>query len=135
MTRELARNILTEHIRLMGDDSSLEEDREAFEFAISELEQEPCEDAISREEALNALLDYWHDIQCVDGSGYDVYEDSAEVINDLPPVQPSRRKGHWIITPLSVTGRHYQCSECKYIHTFTKFEYCPKCGAEMESEE
>ena len=39
MTRDLAINILTEHIRLMGDDPSLEEDREAFEFAISALEQ------------------------------------------------------------------------------------------------
>lgn len=56
MTRDLAINILTEHIRLMGDEPSLEEDRQAFEFAISALEeQEPCEDAVSRAEALDQL--------------------------------------------------------------------------------
>ena len=47
-----------------------------------------------------------------------------------------QKSGKWIITTFSVTGRHYQCSECKYIHTFTNFEYCPKCGAKMvESQE
>ena len=33
MTKELARNILTEHIRLMGDEPSLNEDKEALSMA------------------------------------------------------------------------------------------------------
>ena len=43
MTKELARNILTEHIRLMGDEPSLNEDKEALSMAIQALSQEPTE--------------------------------------------------------------------------------------------
>ena len=45
MTRELALNRLTEHIRLMSDEPLLEEDIEAMKYAISAIKQEPCEDA------------------------------------------------------------------------------------------
>ena len=86
MTREEALQIL-DTIPTIG------EQVDALEMAISALEQEPCEDAISREAVLDALLDYWHDIQFVDGTGYDVFEDSEEVIKALPSVTPSRRKG------------------------------------------
>ena len=67
---------------------------EAYGMAIQALSQEPCDDAISREAVLDALLDYWHDIQFVDGSGYDVYEDCKAVIDDLPSV--THKSGKWI---------------------------------------
>jgi len=76
-----------------------------------------CDDAVSRDAVL--------DIICRETEWYDI----RTQIEQLPSV--TQKLGHWIITPFSVTGRHYQCSECKYIHTFTKFEYCPRCGAEM----
>ena len=38
MTKDLARNRLTEHIRLMGDEPLLEEDKEALEMALKALE-------------------------------------------------------------------------------------------------
>lgn len=75
---------------------------EALEMAIQALSQEPCrvknelkvelgelkpcDDSISREAVCDALLDYWHDIQFVDSSGYDVYEDCKAVIDELPSV-------------------------------------------------
>lgn len=87
MTKDLARNILTEHIRLMGDEPSLEEDREAMKYAISAIKQEPCKDAISREAVKN-------EIKCWIGSGEHRFAMSERFlydrINNLPSVQPSR---------------------------------------------
>ena len=94
---------------------------EAMEMAITALEQQPCEDAVSRDAIRQGMLKYG--FTAPDMTVHEFVED------ELPSV--TQKSGYWIITPLSVTGRHYQCSECKYIHTFTNFEYCPKCGAKM----
>ena len=156
MTREEAIRRLTNMERRIGIHTEQDKrDYSALEMAISALEHEskevkelskdldealaelqsyehlPCEDAISREAVLDALLDYWHDIQFVDGTGYDVFEDSAEVIKALPSVTPCRRKGYWEDIPFS---KYFKCSECG-CYQISNTEFCPKCGAEMESEE
>ena len=60
-------------------------------------------------------------------------------IEQLPPVTPTRKKGKWerevfdlgADLPIRVG---YQCSECgNYFDA--EFNFCPHCGAEMESEE
>ena len=61
-----------------------EEDREPLEMAIKALEQEPCEDAISRQDALGAVF------------GPTKIADIYQEIRDLPPVTPKQR---W--TPIS----------------------------------
>ena len=92
---------------------------------------QPCDDVVSRQSVLNAISKIGlckcstNEVQAVD--------ECLRAVEALPPV--TQKSGKWIITPFSVTGRHYQCSECKYIHTFTNFEYCPKCGVKMESED
>ena len=125
----------------------------ALIMAIKALEQQPCDDAISREAAIKAECDV-----CAVGGGYDKCQyfmqgcNEIECIRALPPVQPScdkcamngsgskycdncqpSRKGHWIYS----TDR-WKCSECGRT-VLWKEEYCPSCGARMvepqESEE
>ena len=103
----------------------------ALDIAIKTLSQEPCKDTISREDV----------IKLVECSGYDLQfrTDNADMCDDvrkLPPVMPSRPKGHWIHLRCDM----YECSECGKIHTSFEIgkcdaDYCPKCGVEMESEE
>ena len=75
-------------------------------------EQEPS-DAISRE----AVLSLWG----LRLSDKEIYM----AIHDMPPVTPSRRKGHWI-----KTNSGYECSECA-IESRSKSDFCQYCSAEM----
>lgn len=60
-------------------------------------------------------------------------------IKALPTVTPIRPKGHWIVEKGgSYLGkRNACCSNCKdfYSSDWNVFNYCPNCGAKMESEE
>lgn len=75
----------------------------------------PCEDAISREDAISAISTD--------------YVTAVKNLEHLPPVTPSRRKGHWI---KKYSG--YECSECA-IKSRSKSDFCQYCGAEMEESE
>lgn len=103
---------------------------------------QPCEDAISRQ----AVIDSLHS-KFADGFDSDRWWNSMSVlyaINKVPPVNPTKtgqKTGHWIkmlLTDMSdIAG---QCSECGFIHKFigghtAQYNYCPNCGARMESEE
>ncbi len=93
-----------------------------------------CEDAISREDAINALknLD--------DLNGENVFTKNGlypwNILKELPPVQPKPKVGHWIFD--EILDRNYYCSECKSMGV-DYWDYCPYCGAKMaepqESEE
>jgi len=109
---------------------------EAYKIAIKALEQEPCEDAISRQ--------YLIDIATKDGA-YDYV--SAQEIANAPSVNPQPKTGHWIDDNENEIdaqyGRHlYKCSECnEYADMFVggtedwwdieKPNYCPNCGCRM----
>ena len=101
---------------------------EALSMAISALEQEPC-DAISREAVLQAVSE-----GCFELRG--VYGRCEELINSLPSVQPSRRKGHWNTYENYQGGikeTWYECSECKWSNALLiPRKYCPNCGVENE---
>lgn len=68
---------------------------EAFEIAIKALEQEPCDDAISREEAIEACLNGWN-------KGFN---EIAEDIRNLPSVSPQQKVGEWILSRLYANGK------------------------------
>lgn len=87
-------------------------------------EQEPCEDAISRdavEEIINDIRD------CISVEGYWAI---LERLKKLPPVKPQEPTGHWII----IGDRYIKCSECGHI-TKTEspdiYKFCMVCGAKM----
>ena len=102
------------------------------------LEQEPCEDAISRQ----AVLDMAEDMTDQFGNKHRVVTEG--LISMLPPVTPKPKKGHWEQFGNSWEDK-FKCSECgkeqpkilcgeRIIGHWS--DYCPNCGADMrESEE
>ena len=115
---------------------------------IDTLEQQPCEDAISRADAIKTAIEAADDW---DG-GYnltraDIIEKASE---SLPPVQPKtetitefadrcrecgkQKKGRWIkITPSGI----YMCSECEQnvlTGDIDTYHYCHHCGVKMITE-
>ena len=88
-----------------------------------------CEDAISREDVIKAVDHHTFDTD--DGLCLD--EDISIILEDLPPVKPKQKTGHWIWC----VGSH-KCSNCEEYTCFSHkklLRYCPNCGAKMESEE
>jgi hypothetical protein len=75
---------------------------QAKEMAIKALKQEPCEDAISRQDALD----------CLTATGlkkFDFILDARDKIKKLPSVTPQPKTGHWIDDCGGV-----KCSCCGY---------------------
>lgn len=88
------------------------------------LEQEPFEDRISRQAAIDALTKT---------SG--IRGDALKALYDLPPVTPKQKTGHWIADvdrwgDIVTTVNGYRCSECNNFNT-DKDNYCPNCGTKM----
>ena len=98
------------------------------------LEQEPCDDCISRQAAIDVVSKWFDKIQlngdiCLDG------------ITSLPSVTPESKVGHWTERKKWVDTGYFlsTCSECGSIQPLTthifRFDYCPKCGAKMQESE
>lgn len=108
---------------------------------IEQLEQEPCEDAISRKAAIEEM-------ECCDftksASDDDIalYEYSViEVLNSLPSVTPKKKMGRWIdsnivlmvcVGDVVVNLPAKECSICHKPHIRGYgADFCPNCGAKM----
>ena len=99
MTREEAIDMLhgmrADNLNL--DDLYIKAKYEALGMAIEALEQEPCEDAISRAEAI--LQIQRHGVGCFDPDEFSPEQAERFVINmlnELPSVNPQPKTGHWI---------------------------------------
>lgn len=158
MTRQ--ENILTlnEHLehwkRLLSekicDQDEGEKTIDALQNAIKALEQEPCDDAISRQAAIGAI-----DALYLDGDSCVSFRANAEgdtligkyqaitALDDLPSVTPQPKMGRWI---MSDDGLYRPiCNNCGahpwkgYIPTVEEatevFKYCPNCGYAMQEVE
>ena len=102
--------------------------------------QEPCEDAIRREDALQALCKAVHKnddtIPCSNQRESCLWsktkvQDYAREIWKLPSVTPQPKTGHWISHyDEDAKEGWYECDRCHTERAFnTKF--CPDCGAKM----
>jgi hypothetical protein len=111
----------------------------ALDMAIEALEQKPCEDCISRAEAIKRSHIEYDD----DGEGYRVVY--VEEIEDLPSVTPQPKTGEWlekevISDKVIEEWQSARCSVCDGYHTtpymyyFSHYEYCPNCGHRMRKE-
>lgn len=109
---------------------------ENLEEIAKALEQESCEDAISRKEVLETfgeLLGVW----------------GRRALMELPSVQPQPKIGHWVghrehcenlgVIP-SGLGAYEWCSNCdcgidvREWHE-NNYNFCPNCGADMREVE
>ena len=117
--------------------------------AISKiLEQESCEDCISRAETVQFLINHSSDFE--DVKIRMAFQTASSLINNphnLPSVQP--KTGHWIYGENEYGIDGYHCDKCgffvrwdyahKFINYIKDYKFCPKCSAKMiepqESEE
>ena len=61
--------------------------------------------------------------------------DAVRVIDELPSVEPERKKGKWIEGKKTPGYTKWNCSECGLLVRNSQkpwYEYCPNCGARME---
>lgn len=108
------------------------------DLIIQALEQEPCEDAISRrallEEIENGIKAGNYEEGYEEYSHINDMDDIIECIKYADSIQPKPKTGHWIRMK---AYEKWGCSECSTVFRFTFKEhyYCPNCGAKMESED
>lgn len=96
-THELAIQSISDEIK--------EKSRDDF-IKLCKEEQEPCDDMVSRDMALEKMADYV-------ASGYadsvKDFEEYSRIICQLPPVTP--KTGHWIFQDIT-QGKRMWCSNC-----------------------
>ena len=138
MTREEAIDLL-DNLNGMIEDSRNSDYDTAFKMAIKALEQEPCEDAISRQAVLEAI-----DAKAWEFCDYLISKNRNDeqkpvshfadnlrecVREELPSVNPQPKTGMWI-EHFDESGKWYECDQC---HTDWggPVNYCPNCGCAM----
>lgn len=123
-----------------SDEMTLEQARQAVKDLrkklAEHLDQEPCEDCISRQAAIDALSHMCSE----DENGITVSRANVNsVLKAMPPVTPKPKMGRWIDEGFYAEGHSehaYRCSECDehYIGYVGEFKHCPNCGATMKGE-
>ncbi len=132
MTREEAKGNLIHAIRWNDMPN-----KEALNMAIKALEQESSEDCVSRK------FMYELGATCIATRDKNYKLIALSTIENLPPVQPKPRVGHWIYDKRI---ENWKCSECGcspktigYVGNaeFMRehFKYCAHCSAKMEKVE
>lgn len=152
MTREEAIQLLTQYIDYDAEKPDYYKMEEACKVAIKALEQGACEDAISRQavlDNLNRLIEVER-LQGTDEMGYgrervSAYEcmiDAVESEYLYPSIQQKPKTGRWIPDDTICEDTLYRCSNCDNVYYSDYgdvkdmgYNYCPNCGAKMESEE
>lgn len=87
--------------RKLSDDElkHLEEQMEKERWQFISVKQDPCDDAISRQAAIDAMAKIEHDdiaqYGCAIPEGFDS-SPAIEALNDLPSVTPQPKMGRWI---------------------------------------
>lgn len=135
MTNKEAAQIVHSVIFMLDKEYYSDAVEEALLMAIKALEQEPCEDCISRKAVTDTTI--CEGIYC-DECSFNTCEDGQsgcllkERVDKLPSVTPKQKMGLWIFD--EILDRHYYCSECKSMGV-DYWDFCPFCGAKMEVEE
>lgn len=147
------------HTAMMMAINALEElpkrRKEAKRWKTKAMQNNSCEDAISRQAVLESIKNLYPDMPVMDIMGarrkwlekYAPYFECENAVEHLPSVTPKQRTGHWILRD-DINGQ-YQCDKCGMFSGLSKFDveeegwklsnFCSNCGAKMvepqESEE
>lgn len=106
-------------------------------------EQEPCDDAISREDATAEFIKWQTEVANAFGSDYlgvRIIQSAIDTIRELPPVTQKSKTGHWTRELIrnekgGCIGAKMICSRCGNDNKHDEYmSYCPNCGTKMESE-
>lgn len=116
---------------LCYEQGNMGEQKEALDMAIKALEQEPCEDTISRQAAIDAT---WFEPSYTDP--LNVLTEVRDRLKALQSAQPERKKGKWI----DYSDEGYV--ECPFCHSATncdgnkdELHFCFSCGADLRGEQ
>ena len=91
---------------------------------------EPCEDAVSRQAAIDAIKNTYGLSYIEDGFNR---QDAVSILEELPSVTPKMRTGKWI--PVTNGRGGHECDQC---HSYAPAwqtgkerltDYCPNCGS------
>lgn len=135
MTREesiIIQRAIKENLHETGKDFPYRDEmipvmKESCDMAIKALEQEPCDDAISRQ-AVEEII--WEEPSYADA--LNVLAEVRDKVRTLPSVTPQQKTGQWI----QVENDKCKCDQCEVIQFIAIYpyghkNYCPNCGAKM----
>ena len=113
------------------------EEYDEAEEIIKALEQEPCDDAISRQSAIFLASDLKQDLpddehiaDMVMAHNEGILEYQTQ-LSLLPSATPQPKIGHWIVEVWN-NKEHHTCSSCQHVVDYEPcYHYCPYCGAKM----
>ena len=101
---------------------------EEHKLILELLEQEPCDNVVSRQAVLDALDKRFDSVPM---------EQTKEILllrkdlRELPLVNPQPKTGHWIRQSDDYHD-YYECEHCGIAVGLDDIKnYCPKCGAKM----
>ena len=133
MTREYIVKIIDD-----GSKRSEENIRELeCEWGAEEIEQQPCEDAISREDAIGVILRFYTKCERMGRLRFTpnlIKQECADMLSVMPSVTTQPKRGKWIFNK---NMHDYCCSECGCLMPSVNEYYrkkiigCPYCLADM----
>lgn len=134
MTNEEAIHIMNAIIYMLEPQYDKEIVEEAVSKAIKALEQQPSEDAVSREAVLEGLANIAK-AKAKSDAQKSMMGRCMFFVEQLPPVTPQRTKGKWITQAYSMRITCTNCEKEIWYSGRNDYIYCPSCGAEMEGGE
>lgn len=130
MTSEEAIDLLDNLNGMIEDNHNSNYDT-AFKMAVKALEQEPCEDAISRQAVIKHLHNEYHGM--ISDESMKIYE-IINMLKEQPPVTPKPKTGHWNRITDRTGHLVWECDKCGWVQRFNT-NYCPDCGKKMQEGE
>ena len=149
MTNKEAINYLKRNMATDEDDANRYHN-EVLEFTIKALEQEPCEDAISRKAVKElfqegSVMGMYHFLgidelpsitpaKCIATIRFSK-EDMKELVDEkMKDIVIERKKGKWIVLKDEYGDICEAICSCCEDNGNHRWKYCPNCGAKMEEE-